>query len=81
MVGRLIDCLFAYSCIPLLYSFAIGTTAANHTVEFTKAARTEQAHAYTLRASRCLAKTAASIYLNEDLYNQAVADFKKGKPQ
>lgn len=63
------------------FSFGIGTTAANHTVEFTKAARTEQAHAYTLRASRCLAKTAASIYLDEDLYRQAVADFKKGKPQ
>ncbi|CDS12180.1 hypothetical protein LRAMOSA04375 [Lichtheimia ramosa] len=72
---------FSYVVPTIHPGFGIGTTAANHTVEFTKAARTEQAHAYTLRASRCLAKTAASIYLDEDLYRQAVADFKKGKPQ
>ncbi|KAI8143704.1 hypothetical protein BJV82DRAFT_609127 [Fennellomyces sp. T-0311] len=61
--------------------FAINTTAANHTIEFTKAAATPEAHEYTLRAARCLAKTAASVYLDDALYQQAVADFKKGKPQ
>lgn len=61
--------------------FAIGTTAANHTVEFTKAAGTEEAHKNTLRAARALVNTAAAVFLDDNLYQKVLADFEKGKPQ
>ena len=61
--------------------FSINTNAANHTIEFTKAAGTPEAHALTIRAARSLAKTAASVFLDDALYERVVADFKKGKPQ
>lgn len=61
--------------------FNIGTTAANHTIEFAEAAATEEAHEKTLRAARCLAMTAADVFEDEDLYKQTVAYFKKGKSQ
>ncbi|KAG0167256.1 hypothetical protein DFQ28_006384 [Apophysomyces sp. BC1034] len=64
--------------VPSLHpGFAIGTTATNHTVEFTEAARTEAAHEYTLRAARSLSKTAASVLLDSKLFEQVVADFHK----
>lgn len=62
-------------------SFAIGTSASNHTVEFAKAAATEEAHRAALLASCGLAKTAATVFLDPALYESAWADFRKGKPQ
>ena len=61
--------------------FKIDTKGPNHTTLFEKAARTQSAHVATLRAARALAKTAATIYLTPDLYEQAWEEFKKGKPQ
>ncbi|KAG2212110.1 hypothetical protein INT46_006027 [Mucor plumbeus] len=61
--------------------FDIGTDAANHTTEFAAAAATEEAHKKTIRAARCLAMTAADVFEDEDIYNKAVAYFKKGKSQ
>lgn len=63
------------------YSFSIGTTASNHTIEFAKASITEKAHKSTLIAAECLAKTAASVFLDDQLYQQARAFFNKGKSQ
>ncbi|KAI8137775.1 hypothetical protein BJV82DRAFT_633981 [Fennellomyces sp. T-0311] len=59
--------------------FYIATTAANHTKEFEKAARTEEAHALTLRAARSLSKTAATVFLDDAFYAHVRADFDKGK--
>ncbi|KAI9491851.1 hypothetical protein BDB00DRAFT_830887 [Zychaea mexicana] len=68
--------------VPAIHpGFGIHTTASNHTKEFTEAAGTEEAHADAIRAARCLAKTAATVFLDDALYERAVADFKKGKPQ
>ncbi|KAI9491888.1 hypothetical protein BDB00DRAFT_831063 [Zychaea mexicana] len=61
--------------------FKIDTSGPNHTHEFAKAARTKQAHQATLRASQCLAKTAAEMYLNPAMFEKAWKDFRKGKPQ
>lgn len=61
--------------------YAIHTDAGNHTAEFTDASKTETAHKDTLRASKCLAMTAADVLTDDDLYKQVVADFEKGKPQ
>ncbi|KAL1932945.1 hypothetical protein VTP01DRAFT_8623 [Rhizomucor pusillus] len=59
-------------------AFKIKTWGANHTKEFAKAAGTPEAHQSTLRASRCVAKTAASVFLSDELYESAWAAFKKG---
>ncbi|KAF7723196.1 hypothetical protein EC973_002271 [Apophysomyces ossiformis] len=67
----------SYTLPSLHPGFAIGTTATNHTVEFSDAARTEPAHEYTLRAARSLSKTAAAVLLDNELFEQVVADFKK----
>lgn len=64
-----------------IYRFDIGTDAVNHTVEFTNAAATLEAHEKTLKASRCLALTAADVFQDDDLFNRAAAYFKKGKAQ
>ncbi|CDH51189.1 aminoacylase 1-like protein 2 [Lichtheimia corymbifera JMRC:FSU:9682] len=72
---------FSY-VVPTIHPFfGIGTTAPNHTVEFAKATITEEAHKATLVAAECLAKTAASVFLDDQLYQQACAFFAKGKPQ
>lgn len=70
---------FLFPCF--INRFDIGTDAANHTVEFAAAAATEEAHKKTIRAARCLAMTAADVFEDEDIYNKAVAYFKKGKAQ
>ncbi|KAI9023776.1 hypothetical protein CLU79DRAFT_701090 [Phycomyces nitens] len=59
--------------------FGIHTTATNHTYEFTQAAGTEQAHKDALLASRCLARAAADVLLDNAVLKAAVSDFKKGK--
>ncbi|KAI7882986.1 hypothetical protein K492DRAFT_205689 [Lichtheimia hyalospora FSU 10163] len=72
---------FSYDVPTIHPFFGIGTTAPNHTIEFTKAAITEEAHNATLIAAECLAKTAACVYVDDQLYEQACAFFAKGKPQ
>ena len=61
--------------------FKIDAEGPNHTPLFEKAAGTQSAHVATLRSARVLAKTAATMYLNSNLYEQAWKEFKKGKPQ
>ncbi|KAI9481584.1 MAG: hypothetical protein EXX96DRAFT_567309 [Benjaminiella poitrasii] len=72
---------FSYVVPTIHPGYGIHTTAANHTKEFAKAARTEVAHQDTLRAAKCLALTAAEVMMDDALYKQVVADFEKGKPQ
>ncbi|ORX48863.1 hypothetical protein DM01DRAFT_1326141 [Hesseltinella vesiculosa] len=72
---------FSYEVPSIHPAFNIDTTATNHTKEFADAARTEKAHELTLRAAKCLAMTAANVYLSDNFYHDIVADFKKGKPQ
>ena len=64
-----------------LCSYDVGTTAPNHTVEFAKAAGTLDGHLRTLKAARALSLTAADIFVSDELYEKAVAYFKKGKVQ
>lgn len=59
--------------------FFIGTRSACHTKDFATAAITEEAHTSTLRASRSLAKVAADVLVDDELYKKVVADFEKGK--
>ncbi|KAI9254530.1 hypothetical protein BDA99DRAFT_518648 [Phascolomyces articulosus] len=72
---------FSYVVPGIHPGFAINTDAANHTIEFTEAAGTPEAHMMAIRAARGLAKTAATVFLDDALYEHAVADFKKGKSQ
>ncbi|CDS10946.1 hypothetical protein LRAMOSA03211 [Lichtheimia ramosa] len=72
---------FSYAVPTIHPGFSIGTTASNHTIEFAKASITEKAHKSTLIAAECLAKTAASVFLDDQLYQQARAFFNKGKSQ
>lgn len=65
----------------IILSFDIGTRAANHTKDFTGAAITEEAHIRTLRASRSLAKAAADVLVDDEMYKKVVANFEKGKAQ
>ncbi|KAG2217860.1 hypothetical protein INT45_012775 [Circinella minor] len=59
--------------------FDIGTVAANHTKEFAKQAATMKAHHCVIRAAMCLSRTAANVFLDDELYENAVANFKNGK--
>lgn len=72
---------FSYAVPAIHPAYGIHTTAANHTKEFTAAARTEVAHQDTLLAAKCQAFTAADVLVDDELYQQVVDDFKKGKPQ
>ncbi|KAG0741212.1 hypothetical protein G6F16_006231 [Rhizopus arrhizus] len=64
--------------VPVIHPmYGIHTTASNHTVEFTAAAKTEQAHKDTITASKCLAATGVEVLLNEQYYNHVVKEFKK----
>ncbi|KAI8099281.1 uncharacterized protein BX664DRAFT_320915 [Halteromyces radiatus] len=60
--------------------FAIHTTASNHTVEFTKAAKTIQAHQDTMLASKSLALTALHVYTSESYYKAVKKDFNDHVP-
>ncbi|OBZ88489.1 Peptidase M20 domain-containing protein 2 [Choanephora cucurbitarum] len=72
---------FSYVVPSIHPGYGIHTDAANHTKEFAAAAGTEVAHQDTLRAAKCLSLTAAEILRDDKLYEQIVADFKKGKAQ
>lgn len=61
-------------CIHPLYG--IHTTASNHTIEFTAAAKTEIAHKDTIQACKCLAATGVEVLLNEGYYNSVQRNFK-----
>ncbi|KAI8381265.1 uncharacterized protein BYT42DRAFT_565892 [Radiomyces spectabilis] len=72
---------FSYVTPTIHPMFGIHTDATNHTVEFAQAAGTEIAHKDTLCAARCLSQTAAAVLLDDALYNEAVKNFKQGKPE
>ncbi|CEP17154.1 hypothetical protein [Parasitella parasitica] len=55
--------------------YGIHTTAANHTIEFTAAAKTMAAHKDTITASKCLAATGVEVLLNDDYYNSVQRNF------
>ncbi|KAI8381350.1 uncharacterized protein BYT42DRAFT_634594 [Radiomyces spectabilis] len=60
-------------CIHPLYG--IHTTASNHTVEFTAAARTEAAHKDTINASKALSLTGIKVLLDADYFDAVKRDF------
>lgn len=63
--------------VPTLHPMrAIGTTAANHTIEFTKAAATKQAHEATLQGSEGLAVTALKVLNNDSFFEAVKKDFE-----
>ncbi|KAG2190469.1 hypothetical protein INT46_001553 [Mucor plumbeus] len=56
--------------------YGIHTSAANHTIEFTAAAKTMAAHKDTITASKCMAATGVEVLLNDDYYNSVQRNFK-----
>lgn len=56
-------------------SFAIPTTAVNHTPGFTASAATPEAHQAMLRAAKALALTALDLYASDDLLSRAKQEF------
>lgn len=62
-----------------IFRYDIGTTAANHTQDFTKATGAAEGHLRTLRASRCLTKVAADVLIDDNMYNKVLEVFQKGK--
>ncbi|KAG1437241.1 hypothetical protein G6F56_013201 [Rhizopus delemar] len=68
--------------VPTLHPiFSIDTDAYNHTVGFTRAAGTSEAHKRTLIAASCLSMTAVDASLDSAFFEKAVESFEKGKPQ
>ncbi|KAI8977509.1 hypothetical protein BDF20DRAFT_875284 [Mycotypha africana] len=64
--------------MPVIHpTYGIHTTAANHTVEFTKAAKTMEAHHDTLRAAKGLAATGVEVLLNDALYQRIKEDYER----
>ncbi|XP_078068610.1 peptidase M20 domain-containing protein 2-like [Mustelus asterias] len=61
--------------------FYIGTSALNHSVEYTEATGSKEAQYYTLRTAKALAMTALDVVLNPDLLQQMKRDFEKDKLQ
>lgn len=59
--------------------YGIHTTAANHTIEFTAAAKTMAAHKDTITASKCMAATGVEVLLNDDYYNSVQRNFKENQ--
>ncbi|KAI9480873.1 MAG: hypothetical protein EXX96DRAFT_482370 [Benjaminiella poitrasii] len=63
--------------MPCIHPFyGIHTTASNHTIEFTEAAKTMQAHKDTLVASKCMAATGVEVLLNDEFYYSVQHNFK-----
>jgi metal-dependent amidase/aminoacylase/carboxypeptidase family protein len=60
-------------------TYGIHTTASNHTIEFTAAAKTVAAHKDTITASKCLAATGVEVLMNEDYYNSVQRNFKDNR--
>ncbi|KAM4542606.1 peptidase M20 domain-containing protein 2-like isoform 2-T2 [Odontesthes bonariensis] len=59
--------------------FCIGTSALNHTEEYTKAAGAEKAQLYSLRTAKALAMTAVDVVCCPDLLRQVREDFRLAK--
>ncbi|KAI9013873.1 hypothetical protein CLU79DRAFT_768324 [Phycomyces nitens] len=57
--------------------FGIHTTASNHTIGFTAAAKTMDAHNDTIKACRGLALTAADVLMDNSFYKVIQEDFKE----
>ncbi|KAI7887667.1 uncharacterized protein EV154DRAFT_539651 [Mucor mucedo] len=62
-------------------AYGIHTTASNHTIEFTAAAKTLTAHKDTIRATKCLAATGVEVLLNDEYYNRVQQQFKENLAQ
>ncbi|XP_050390708.1 xaa-Arg dipeptidase [Patella vulgata] len=56
--------------------FNIGTTAVNHSQEFTTASGSPVAQGYTLSVAKALAMTTLDVMMNPDLLKQVKEDFK-----
>ncbi|KAG0168038.1 hypothetical protein DFQ28_004237 [Apophysomyces sp. BC1034] len=68
--------------VPTIHpTFGIHTDAANHTVEFTAAAVTPQAHKDTILASHCLALTAHKVLANQSFYEAVKHEFDTTVPK
>ncbi|KAG0744510.1 hypothetical protein G6F57_007165 [Rhizopus arrhizus] len=67
---------FSYVVPAIHPTFGIYVTVPNHTREFTDAARTPEAHQYTLCAAQCLSLTAAEVLSNDDVYQHVLDDFQ-----
>ncbi|KAI9245434.1 hypothetical protein BY458DRAFT_537038 [Sporodiniella umbellata] len=64
--------------VPSLHPFfGIHTDAANHTIEFTAAAKTMEAHRDTLRAAKCISATGVEVLLNSSFYQKVQDRFKE----
>lgn len=64
--------------IPSLHpKYNIGTTASNHSKEFTAVAGSEQAHKCTMDVAKALAMTVLELYCNPHLVEEVKADFKR----
>ncbi|GCB79590.1 peptidase M20 domain-containing protein 2-like [Scyliorhinus torazame] len=61
--------------------FYIGTSALNHSEEYTEAAGSKEAQYFTLRTAKALAMVALDVVLNPDLLQQMKGDFEKDKLQ
>lgn len=62
--------------VPSLHPlYGIHTTAANHTIEFTAAARTPQAHQDTILAAKGLTVTAARVLMDAGFYESVKKEF------
>jgi hypothetical protein len=72
---------FSYDVPSIHPHFGIHTDAANHTVGFEQASRTEVAHQDTIKAAKSLSFTAAEVLVDDRVYQSVVDDFNKGKPQ
>ncbi|KAI7873009.1 hypothetical protein BDF14DRAFT_1750988 [Spinellus fusiger] len=57
--------------------YNINTTFANHTVGFTEAAKTVEAHECTLRACQAIALTAAEVFKSDKFYHSVKKDFEE----
>ncbi|KAI9254512.1 hypothetical protein BDA99DRAFT_548095 [Phascolomyces articulosus] len=71
----------SYALPSIQPAYKIQTEGPNHTISFEQAARTKNAHVATLRAARSLAKTAATVLLDSNVYKEALEEFKRGKSQ
>ncbi|KAF7732808.1 hypothetical protein EC973_000083 [Apophysomyces ossiformis] len=68
--------------VPTIHpTYGIHTNAANHTVEFTAAAITPQAHKDTILASHCLAMTAHKVLASQSFYDAVKHEFDTTVPK
>lgn len=62
--------------VPSLHPlYGIGTDAANHTIEFTAAAKTPEAHRATILAAKGITVTAARVLRDDSFYQSIKKEF------